>query len=138
MPKMKSRDYHIFPEKPMKPLTDEECEECETAMKYHICFREFQECNPKVRDHCHYTEQYRGPAHRSCNLAYKIPKYIPIVFHNLSGYVAHLFIRELGKKFNSGNIGVIAENKEKYISFTVDVIVDTYKNTSGKVKEKKI
>ena len=44
-----------------------------------------------------------------CNLAYKIPSYIPIVFHNLSGYDAHLFIRELGKTFNTGKIGVIAE-----------------------------
>ena len=33
---------------------------------------------------------------------------------------------------------MIAENKEEYISFTVDVVVDKYKDTSGKVKEKKI
>ena len=68
---------------------------------------------------------------------YKIPSYIPIVFHNLSGYDAHLFIRELGKIFDKGKIGVIAENKEKYISFNVDVIVDKYEDL-GKVKEKKI
>ena len=49
-----------------------------------------------------------------------------------------LFIRELGKKFNTGKIGVIAENKEKYISFNVDVVVDIYTDDSGEVKEKKI
>ena len=38
----------------------------------------------------------------------------------------HLFIRQLGKKFNSADIGVIAENKEKYISFSVNVVVDKY------------
>jgi len=38
------------------------------------------------------------------------------VFHNLSGYDAHLFIKELRKRFNKEDIGVIAENKEKYIS----------------------
>ena len=35
------------------------------------------------------------------------------MFHNLSAYDAHLFIKELGKKFHRGDIGVIAENKEK-------------------------
>ena len=43
------------------------------------------------------------------------------MFHNLSGYDDHLFIKELGKKFNKDDIGVIAENKEKYISFNVKI-----------------
>ena len=43
------------------------------------------------------------------------------MFHNLSGYDAHLFIKELGKKFNKNDIGVIAENLEKYISFNVKI-----------------
>ena len=38
--------------------------------------------NYKVRDHCHYTGKYRGAAHNMCNLRYKVPKEIPIVFHN--------------------------------------------------------
>ena len=45
------------------------------------------------------------------------------MFHNLSGYDAHLFIKELGKRFNKNDIGVIAENKEKYISFNVKINV---------------
>ena len=49
-----------------------------------------------------------------------------------------MFIRELGKKFNTGKISVIAENKEKYISFNVDVIVDWYEDELGRIKEKKI
>ena len=47
----------------------------------------------------------------------RIPDHMPIVFHNLSGYDAHLFIKELEKRLNKNDIGVIAENKEKYISF---------------------
>ena len=52
-------------------------------------------------------------------MRYKITDHIPIVFHNLSCYDAHLFIKELAKRFNKNDIGVTAENKEKYISFNV-------------------
>ena len=34
-----------------------------------------------------------------------------------------MFIKELGKRFNKNDIGVIAENKEKYISFNVEINV---------------
>ena len=30
----------------------------------------------KVRDHCHYTEKYRGAAHSKRNLNYKIVRYL--------------------------------------------------------------
>ena len=43
------------------------------------------------------------------------------MFHNLSDYDAYLFIKELRRKFNK--IGVIAENKEKYVSFNVKINV---------------
>ena len=45
------------------------------------------------------------------------------MFHNLSGCDAHLFIKELGRRFNKNYIGVIAVNKEKYISFNVKINV---------------
>ena len=60
-------------------------------------------------------------------MRYRIPSYIPVVFHNLSGYDAHLFIKELGAK--SKDIGVIAKNKEDYIAFSVDVALDKYTDT---------
>ena len=34
-----------------------------------------------------------------------------------------MFIKELGKRFNKNNIGVIVENKEKYLSFNVTINV---------------
>ena len=70
--------------------------------------------NPKVKDHDHVTGEFRGPAHNSCNLNYKVPKHIPIIFHNLEGYDSHLFIKQLGKT----DCICIAKNEEKYISFT--------------------
>ena len=36
----------------------------------------------KSKNHCHYTGKYRGAAHDICNLRYKIPKEVPVVFHN--------------------------------------------------------
>ena len=89
-----------------------------------------------MRDHCHYTGRYRGPAHRNFNLMYRIPSYIPVVFHNLSGYDAHLFIKELGK--NSRDMDVIAKNKEDCISFSIKVPVNKYIDGEGQGKEKLI
>ena len=104
--------YNSFPEKPMAPLTKSQLKEYKQATKCHICFKPFSEKKRKVRDHCHYTGLYRGAAHSSCNLKYKIPNYIPVVFHNLTGYDAHLFIRELAK-YTTG-MGIIAKNTEDY------------------------
>ena len=116
--------HETFPWQPMTKLTDVLKREHEAAEKCHICLKGFNDPkNKKVRDHCHYTGEYRGAAHNNCNLKYKIPDHILIVFHNLSGYDAHLFIKELGRRFNKNDIGVIAENKEKYISFNVKINV---------------
>ena len=54
-------------------------------------------------------------------MKYQIPDHIPIVFYNLSGYDAHFFIKELGRRFSKNDVGVIAENKEKYISFNIKI-----------------
>ena len=122
----------------MKPLTPKEMDRYKRSERCHICFKPFKEDNPKVRDHCHYTGRYRGPAHTKCNLQYKIPSYIPIAFHNLSGYDAHLFIKELAASSTDGaKMGVITKNKEDYISFSIKVEVDKYidKNEIEKSKE---
>jgi len=49
----------------------------------------------KVRDHCHLTNRFRGTAHAGCNRNYQIPKFIPVVFHNLLNYDSHLFIKKI-------------------------------------------
>ena len=64
-----------------------------------------------------------------CNLRYKVPPYIPIVFHNLLGYDTHLFIKELASLTDGscGPMGVIAKTTEDYISFSIKVKVDESK-----------
>ena len=58
-----------------------------------------------------------------------------MIFHNLSGYDSHLFVKNLGK--SEGNIKCIANNKEKYISFAKEIVVGEYTDKNGKKKEKK-
>ena len=53
----------------------------------------------QVRDHFHYTAEYRGAAHSICSLKYSVPKKIPIVFHNGSNYAYHFNIEELAEEF---------------------------------------
>ena len=89
------RLYSSFSEKSMEPLMKAQWKDYKKVSSCHICYKPFKEGNRKVRDHCHYGGIYRGAAHSLCNLQYKIPSDIPIVFHNLSGYDAHLFIKGL-------------------------------------------
>ena len=86
----------------------------------YICKKEFDTNDKKyckVKDHCHYTGKYRGAAHNICNLGYKIPKEIPIVFHNGSTYDYHFIVKELVKEFER-NFECLGENTEKYITFS--------------------
>ena len=39
----------------------------------------------RVCDHFHLSGKFRGAAHKMCNLKYNVPKFFPVVFHNLSG-----------------------------------------------------
>ena len=52
-----------------------------------------------------------------CNLRYKVPKEISIVFHNGSTYDYHFIIKELVKEFEE-NFECLGENTEKYITFS--------------------
>ena len=67
-------------------------------------YRNFNNCgfcekeivSDKVRDHCHLTGKYRGPAHNTCNInvTQKQSNFIPFIFHNFSNYDCHLFFKK--------------------------------------------
>ena len=118
---LKDRAMRIinYEKKEMIPLTDEEKEAHENQKICHICKKEFN-TNNKVRDHCHCTGKYRGAAHNNCNLNYKIPKEIPVVFHNGSKYDYHFIIKQLAREFK-GNFECLGENTEKYITFSAPI-----------------
>ena len=120
----------------MIPLTNEERESYKNQKVSDICEKEFStdKKDQKVIDHCHDTRKYRGAAHNSCNLRYKIPKEIPLVFHNDSTYDYHFIIEELAKEFK-GKIDCLGENTEKYITFSLPNEIE---NDNGKTIKYKI
>ena len=69
----------------------------ETNNTCHICSKT---CINKERDHSHETGKYRGPGCRICNLRYKQQNFIPVIFHNGSGYDFNLPYSELFKQNN--------------------------------------
>ena len=84
-----------------KPLTmtEQNIKDHENATQCWICEQEIRnnKNNPKVRDHCHFKDKYRGAAHRYCNLKLKVKPgetKIPVVFHNLKGYDSHLIMKK--------------------------------------------
>ncbi|KYN04790.1 hypothetical protein ALC62_04328 [Cyphomyrmex costatus] len=94
----------------------------DSATHCHICERPFAPGDERARDHCHLTGRYRGPAHKGCNVNYKDSPYVPVVFHNLSGYDAiefntqfrtraeNDFEKNLYKLINNAMFGKTMEN----------------------------
>ena len=62
------------------------------------------------------------------------------MFHNLSGYDAHLFIKELAaSSTDEAKMDLITKNKdEDYISFSIKGEVDKYIDKNGIEKSKEI
>ena len=125
--------YNRFKFKEPIRMFFEDIENYERATVCYACRKEFTTKDRKVRDHCHYTGAYRGVAHNTCNLRMRMPKFIPVLFHNLEGYDAHLFIRNLG--VSSGDIKCIPRTEEEYISFTKEIEVARFTNEDGKEKK---
>ena len=63
-------------------ITQEDNEAFDRNNTCRLCEKE--KISDKVRDHCHLTGNYRGPAGSKCNIkvTQKHTNFIPIVFHN--------------------------------------------------------
>ena len=122
-------------------LTTEEEHEFQQSKLCHLCDNEIYPHTgnkdfKKVRDHCHYTGKFRGAAHSCCNITAteKKQSFVPILFHNGSGYDFHLFIDQLVSKAHEvfwaetkagvmvskfdQNFKLLSKNDEEYISIT--------------------
>ena len=105
-----------------------------------LCEKEFTpkdlKDNPVVRDHCHLTGRFRGLAHNACNLNTRKAhtSFVPILFHNFSGYDCHLIFEKLVNMAAKKNIkinenDIIAKSSENYISVKIGCLkfLDSYR-----------
>ncbi|KAL4126927.1 hypothetical protein QTP88_011125 [Uroleucon formosanum] len=108
----------------------------EAATHCNLCHIKFtppsEVLHRKTADHCHLSGKYRQALCNVCNQKLQTPNFVPIFFHNLSNYDAHLIVTELGHDTQA--IKVIPNSEEKYISFTKYVsnrfsmrFIDTYR-----------
>ena len=113
-----------FKKKRIKLLTKVQQESYDNAKICCVCQEKFEykyledKKYCKVRDHCHYIVEHTGAAKSICNLEYRAPKKLPIVFNNRSNYDYHFIIKELAEEFKK-QFTCLGENTEKYVTFTV-------------------
>ena len=108
----------------------EECWLCENPLE-----------GEKVRDHDHLTGKYRGAAHNICNIncKQKSSSFVPIFFHNFSGYDCHLIFQELLiQAFEKGyEPKIIPKSLENYVSVQVGCLrfLDSYRFLSSSLNK---
>ena len=131
---------------PEELIMNEETEKhFQEATNCYVCNQPFSQKVIKVRDHDHlgvngdpespaYTN-YRGAACQRCNFSLKNPPFIPVYFHNLRNFDAHLLLAEAGK-YKDRKLSCIPNNMEKYISFSVGKLrfLDTFQCMSSSLE----
>ena len=135
--------------KPLRMTKDDE-KEFQKSNKCHICEKEYNKTDVRVRDHCHITGQYRGSAHQDCNLNFRLTYKIPVIFHNLRGYDSHFIMQEIGEIVKKHtftnkkgekcqmNINAIPNNMEKYMAFMLGnhlTFIDSFQFMSSSLEK---
>ena len=107
-------------------MTEQDKNDFKNATECYICnnwkggFVNGDKCLCKVRDHDHVTGKYRGAAHSECNIKYNTKNIkIPVFFHNLKNYDAHLIISHA--QCYATNMNVITQNSGSLLR--LDVII---------------
>ena len=119
-------------------MTEEDKQDFENDSICRYCEKYIE--TDKVRDHCHLTGKYRGPAHNECNLQVKQKdsNFITIGLHNFSNYDCHMFFKTLvDRKKDNVKFEIIPKTDEKYISVRYGCIkfIDTYRFLSSSLDQ---
>ena len=120
-------------------ITPEEEESFQQSKVCWLCENPLGE--DKVRDHDHLTGKYRGAAHNKCNLncKKKSSSFVPIFFHNFSGYDCHLIFEELlTQAYKMGcEPKIIPKSMENYVSVQVGCLrfLDSYRFLSSSLQK---
>ena len=101
------------------------CRICETNIE-----------SEKVRDHCHLTDNYWGPAQIKCNINVTQDQsiFIPLLFHNFRNYDCHLLSKNLVDKTNDKvKYKIIPKTYKEKISVRFGCIrfIDSYRFLSS-------
>ena len=101
-------------------LTDEQAEEFMNTDECHICKKPIY--GVKVRDHCHFTGVYIGPAHNLCNIKRRRKVRVPIYAHNFSNYDSHFLLQALTDyKDVIPNLQAMCFNSQRFRSISFDL-----------------
>ena len=115
-------------------MTEEDGEHYKNNNTCRFCEQNIE--SDKVRDHCHLTGKYRGPAHNTCiiNVIKKQSNFMPFMFHTFSNYDCHMFFKKLvDKKKDKVDFEIIPKTSEENISVTYGCIrfIDSYRFLSS-------
>ena len=111
-------------------LTQEDEEDFKNNNICRFCEKNIE--SDKVRDHCHLTGKYRGPAHNTCNINVRQAdsNFIPFAFHSFSIYDCHMFFKRLvDLKKDKVKFEIIPRTNEENISVKYGCIrfIDSYR-----------
>ena len=93
-------------------------------------FHNLTEVMKKSLDCYHFADKHREAPGSICNLRYKVPKEILVIFRNGLNYDYHFIIKKLAEEFH-GQFQCPGENTEKHITSSVPI----EKRESGKTKK---
>ena len=115
-------------------MTEEDEEDYKNNNICRFCEREI--LSDKVRDHCHLTGKYRGPAHKICNINVSQQKsnIFPFIFHNFINYDCHMFFKRLVDLENEKvKFDISPKTNEEYVSLSYGCIrlIDSYRFLSS-------
>ena len=91
-----------------------------------ICYTCGKKRINKVRDHCHETRKYTGPACNICNLNYRQQDFFPVIFHNDKGKGVDVLPSTNGKArmFRVGILNFI--DIYSFLKMSLDKIANVY------------